>query len=73
MRIPFGETVSYAELARRIGQPRADRAVAQACGKNPLPIVIPCHRVIRSDGTIGGYSGGIRWKQRLLRFERELL
>jgi O-6-methylguanine DNA methyltransferase len=73
MRIPFGETVSYAELARRIGKPRAVRAVAQACGKNPLPIVIPCHRVIRSDGTIGGYSGGIRWKQRLLRFERELL
>ena len=55
--IPFGETKTYRQVAIAIGHPKAARAVANACGKNPLPIIIPCHRVIRSDGLIGGYSG----------------
>jgi methylated-DNA-[protein]-cysteine S-methyltransferase len=66
--IPRGQTISYGELARRIGMPRAVRAVANAVGKNPRAPEIPCHRVIRSDGSIGGYSGcgGIAKKRRLL-------
>ena len=57
LKIPIGETRSYKEIANAIGNPKAARAVANACGKNPYPIKIPCHRVIRSDGSIGGYSG----------------
>lgn len=68
-KIPSGKTISYAELAKRVGRPRAVRAVANACGANPLPIIIPCHRVIASDGTIGGYSGGISKKKKLLKKE----
>lgn len=65
-KIPYGRTISYAKLAKRVGRPKAVRAVANACGANPLPIIIPCHRVIASDGTIGGYSGGISKKKHLL-------
>jgi methylated-DNA-[protein]-cysteine S-methyltransferase len=67
--IPFGETISYAELARRIGKPRAVRAVGAANGKNPLSIVIPCHRVIGSDGSLTGYGGGMENKKYLLALE----
>ena len=70
-RIPFGETRTYKELAISIGRPKAYRAVANACGKNPNPVSTPCHRVISSDGTIGGYSGkgGIKKKKALLKKE----
>jgi len=67
--IPYGAVRNYADVARAIGQPGAARAVGQANGCNPLPIVIPCHRVIASDGTIGGYSGGLAIKHRLLALE----
>ncbi len=71
MNIPRGSVITYAELARRIGRPNAVRAVANAVGKNPCAPEIPCHRVIRSDGTLGGYSGvgGIKAKKKLLRAE----
>ena len=70
-KIPFGETRTYKELASSIGHPKAYRAVANACGKNPNPVSTPCHRVISSDGTIGGYSGkgGIKKKKALLKKE----
>jgi methylated-DNA-[protein]-cysteine S-methyltransferase len=68
-RIPFGETRSYGELARAAGVPGAARAVGRAMGKNPLPIVLPCHRVIRSDGSLGGFGMGIDAKQDLLKLE----
>jgi methylated-DNA-[protein]-cysteine S-methyltransferase len=68
--IPYGETVSYAEMARRMGQPRAVRAVGAANGRNPLPIVIPCHRLIGSDGRLTGYGGGLHVKEALLALER---
>lgn len=70
--IPVGKTWSYAQLARAIGKPTAIRAVANANGKNPIPIVIPCHRVIASDGGLGGFSCGIHRKQWLLRQEGSL-
>ncbi|MCJ7594188.1 MAG: methylated-DNA--[protein]-cysteine S-methyltransferase, partial [Desulfobacterales bacterium] len=69
--IPYGETVSYGELARRIGRPKASRAVGAANGANPLPIVIPCHRVIGSDGRLTGFGGGLDIKQALLDLERK--
>ena len=67
-KIPLGETRSYKEIATAIGSPNSSRAVANACGKNPYPVKIPCHRVIKSDGSIGGYSGtgGIERKKELL-------
>tara|TARA_B100001059_G_scaffold146928_1_gene146747 strand:- start:68 stop:355 length:288 start_codon:yes stop_codon:yes gene_type:complete len=70
-KIPKGKVKTYKELARSIRKPKASRAVANACGKNPFPIKIPCHRVIRSDGRLGGYSGkgGIKTKRNLLRSE----
>ena len=68
--IPYGETISYGELARRIGLAGAARAVGLANGSNPLPIVIPCHRVIGSNGTLTGYGGGLPIKQALLSLER---
>jgi len=68
--IPYGNTVSYKELAEKTGNPRAYRAVAMACKRNPLMLVIPCHSVVRSDMTIGGYSGGAIIKQKLLDLER---
>lgn len=70
-KIEPGETVTYAELARRIGKPAAIRAVANACADNSLAIAIPCHRVIRSDGTLAGYRWGIEWKRKLLNLEAE--
>ena len=73
-KIPFGETITYKDLAIAIGKPNSSRAVANACAKNPYPVIIPCHRVIRSDGKLGGYSGvgGIKRKQKLLDIESSL-
>ncbi|MDA2969568.1 MAG: MGMT family protein [Actinomycetota bacterium] len=70
-KIPYGETRTYKELALAIGRPKSARAVANACGKNPYAPTIPCHRVIRSDGKLGGYSGkgGINTKKKLLKLE----
>jgi AraC family transcriptional regulator of adaptative response/methylated-DNA-[protein]-cysteine methyltransferase len=68
LRIPAGRTLSYAEVARNIGRPKAFRAVAQACGANPVPVVVPCHRVVASNG-LGGYTGGIDRKIALLAAE----
>ena len=70
-RIPYGETITYKELARRIGSPDACRAVANACGANPFPILIPCHRVIASGGKTGGYTGGLDIKLALLEIEKQ--
>jgi methylated-DNA-[protein]-cysteine S-methyltransferase len=69
--IPFGETISYGALASRIGQPTASRAVGGANGANPLPIVVPCHRVIGSDNSLTGFGGGVEIKRFLLAHERE--
>jgi methylated-DNA-[protein]-cysteine S-methyltransferase len=67
-RIPYGETISYGELARRVGRPKGSRAVGQANGKNPIPIIVPCHRVLASNG-LGGYGGGLPMKRALLAVE----
>jgi methylated-DNA-[protein]-cysteine S-methyltransferase len=72
-RIPFGETRSYGQLAAAVGNPKASRAVGAANGKNPIAIVIPCHRVIGADGSLTGYGGGLPTKEWLLRHERALL
>ena len=72
-RIPFGKTSTYGQLAAKIGRPGAARAVGTALGSNPIPIVIPCHRVLRAGGTLGGYSGGIARKERLLELEGVVL
>jgi len=68
--IPYGVTISYGDLARRIGNPNASRAVGLANGSNPIPIVIPCHRVIGSNGKLTGYGGGLPIKEKLLALER---
>lgn len=68
-RIPYGRTCSYADIARRIKNAKAVRAVGSANGKNPLCIIVPCHRVIAADGSIGGYSAGLAVKKKLLRLE----
>ena len=68
-KIPYGETTSYGELARRLGRPDASRAVGAANGSNPIPIVIPCHRVVGSDGSLTGFGGGLDAKRWLLRHE----
>jgi methylated-DNA-[protein]-cysteine S-methyltransferase len=70
-RIPYGETASYAEIARRIGRPGAARAVGHANGRNPIAIVVPCHRVIGSDGSLTGYAGGLDAKRALLALEAD--
>ena len=70
--IPYGATISYAELARRVGKPSAVRAVGAANGRNPLPLVLPCHRVIGSDGALTGFGGGLPTKEFLLRMEGAL-
>lgn len=70
-RIPYGETVSYGEIAKRIGRPKAVRAVGAANGRNPIPIIIPCHRVIGSSGDLTGFGGGLDTKTELLRLEAE--
>jgi methylated-DNA-[protein]-cysteine S-methyltransferase len=70
VQIPYGETISYGELARRIGDPLASRAVGAANGANPLPIIVPCHRVIGANGKLTGFGGGLPTKQWLLAHER---
>ncbi len=70
LQIPYGETRTYAEQARAIGRPNAYRAVGMANHDNPIAIIVPCHRVIASDGTLGGYGGGLALKQKLLDLER---
>jgi methylated-DNA-[protein]-cysteine S-methyltransferase len=72
MKIPFGKTVSYLDLAKMVGDANATRAVATANGKNPIAIIIPCHRVIGSDGSLTGYAGGLGNKQMLLSFESKI-
>lgn len=69
VRIPFGKTITYAELARRVGQPTASRAVGSANGRNPVSIIVPCHRVIGADGKLTGYAGGVDKKLWLLEWE----
>lgn len=71
--IPFGETRSYAWVAAKTGRPKAVRAVGQALNKNPFPLLIPCHRVIAKDGTIGGFAFGVSLKKKLLVLEKEIL
>ena len=66
LRIPSGRTSTYAELAANAGHPRAVRAAGSACGANPIPVLVPCHRVVASGGRLGGFSGGLDWKRRLL-------
>ena len=73
LKIPYAETRTYGEIARALKQPRAARAVGLANGSNPLPIVIPCHRVIGSNGKLTGYGGGLPIKQQLLALERGAL
>ena len=73
LEIPFGTTVSYGELARRLGRPTAARAVGMANGRNPISIIVPCHRVIGSGGDLTGYAGGLERKRYLLRHEAEVL
>jgi methylated-DNA-[protein]-cysteine S-methyltransferase len=68
--IPYGETMSYGWVANRLGSPKAARGVGQALARNPLPIVIPCHRVISSNGNLGGFGGGVKIKEFLLRLEQ---
>ncbi len=71
-RIPYGETRSYAQVAERAGNERAVRAAGSACGSNPIPIVVPCHRVLRTGGALGGYGGGLAMKEALLKLEGAL-
>ena len=70
-RIPYGETTSYGDIAKRIGRPKAVRAVGAANGRNPIPIIVPCHRVIGSGGALTGFGGGLDTKKALLRLEAE--
>ena len=67
--IPFGETATYGQIAGRLDKPNASRAVGSALGRNPVPIVVPCHRVVRSDGSLGGYTAGVGYKEQLLELE----
>jgi AraC family transcriptional regulator of adaptative response/methylated-DNA-[protein]-cysteine methyltransferase len=69
--LPFGTTQSYADVAKAIGQPTAARAVARACASNRIAVAIPCHRVVREDGTMGGYRWGVQRKRTLLELEQE--
>ncbi len=71
--IPYGETISYLQLAERIGNPKAVRAVGLANGSNPIPIIVPCHRVIGSDGSLTGFGGGLSTKKKLLELESKQL
>ncbi|MGD7001283.1 methylated-DNA--[protein]-cysteine S-methyltransferase [Corynebacterium halotolerans] len=71
--IGYGQTRSYREVAARAGNPKAVRAVGTACGRNPLPVVVPCHRVLRNDGSLGGYLGGLDAKRQLLALEKHTL
>lgn len=69
-KIPYGEVRSYRWVAEQLGSPKAARAVGNALARNPIPIIIPCHRVIRADGSLGGYALGLDWKRRLLELEQ---
>ena len=69
LRVPFGKTATYGEMAARAGNPRASRAAGTACGSNPLPVIVPCHRVVRTGGAIGNYGGGPEMKRFLLELE----
>jgi O-6-methylguanine DNA methyltransferase len=69
MKIPFGQYTSYGELAQLIGHPKAFRAVGSALGRNPIPIIVPCHRVMAGGGKLGGYTGGLHIKQKLMEIE----
>ena len=69
LQIPYGETDTYGRVALRLGRPQAARAVGQACGTNPTPLVVPCHRVLASNGQLGGFSSGLDWKKWLLDLE----
>jgi methylated-DNA-[protein]-cysteine S-methyltransferase len=71
--VPFGRLTSYRGIAEKIGKPSATRAVGNALGRNPIPVIIPCHRVVRSDASLGGYTGGLEIKERLLAHEGVLL
>src|SRR5713226_7335797 len=70
--IPYGRARSYGWVARKVGKPRAARAVGAACGANPVPLLVPCHRVVAGDGSLGGFSGGLSNKKRLLKLEGTL-
>ncbi len=70
-KIPYGKTRSYGYLAKSIGQAGAGRAVGQALARNAWPVLIPCHRVIRRDGSLGGFSGGLKWKKQLIMLEKK--
>jgi methylated-DNA-[protein]-cysteine S-methyltransferase len=72
LKIPFGETISYGELARRIGKPAASRAVGRANATNPIALIVPCHRVIGTNGKLTGYAGGLELKEKLLAWESEV-
>lgn len=69
--VGYGRTITYRELAERLQNPRAVRAVGTACATNPLPVIVPCHRVVRTDGALGGYLGGLKAKTTLLELERD--
>jgi O-6-methylguanine DNA methyltransferase len=71
-KIPLGRTMSYQEVARRLGKPQAARAVGRACGANPIPLIVPCHRVIAANGALGGFSSGLPRKRWLLLHEKEV-
>lgn len=73
LAVPYGQTISYSELANEVGNPRAARAVGTALHKNPICIIVPCHRVIKADGSLGGYAGREGLKRQLLEFERAQL
>jgi len=69
LRIPTGNTRTYGELARTLRRPKAARAIGQACGANPIPLIVPCHRVLANGNKLGGFSAGLDWKQKLLKAE----
>lgn len=73
LQIPTGETRSYQDIAQAIGKPNGTRAVGNACGANPIPVLVPCHRVLAKGGKLGGFSSGLDWKRRLLAIERQSL
>jgi O-6-methylguanine DNA methyltransferase len=72
-RIPAGSTATYTQCAESVGKPKAARATGSACGKNPIPLLIPCHRVLAAGGKLGGFSGGLHWKQKLLAREKSTM
>jgi len=72
LEVPFGKTISYKKLAAMVGSPKKARAVGNACATNPVSIIVPCHRIIKSDGGLGGYGGGIELKKRLLKLEKSI-